>query len=201
MTGTVTDYATVQTTIREHVSKSWPGHPLEAFAWMQGPISRALPHFRVLRVQAAHMNEPWVYISCGVWASETKADHRFEFAIFSPTESPVHVETLAMLANYHADEQHVLSPGDVVQIGRPWMDGGTCDWLLVSLPYPFPIGFEHLAVPDTTMRIRFLWLVPITDDEAAFTKQYGVEALESQFEAAGINYLNPSRRSVLASTA
>lgn len=41
--------------------------------------------------------------------------------------------------------------------------------------------------------MRFLWLIPITPEEAEFKKQNGLEALEERFEAANFDYLDPSR--------
>lgn len=46
-------------------------------------------------------------------------------------------------------------------------------------------------------RVRFLWLVPITERERAFKKTHGTEALEQRLEAAQFNYLDPERNSVV----
>jgi len=48
-----------------------------------------------------------------------------------------------------------------------------------------------------TPRVRFLWLVPITDAELELKKRDGVEALETMFEIAAFDYLDPQRRSVV----
>lgn len=58
-----------------------------------------------------------------------------EFYIDSPVESPLHVETLAMVARYHSFSQHRLSHGSVLNIGRPWVEGSEKSHLLVTWPY------------------------------------------------------------------
>ena len=39
--------------------------------------------------------------------------------------------------------------------------------------------------------------IPITEAELAFKKKHGLDALEQKWEAAGFNYLDPLRRSVV----
>lgn len=197
MTDVVRDYRSVHGAVRSHLTTLWPDRAIESFVWMQGPISRSIPDFHVLRVAPLTSNEPWVYVSCGAWEVATTFGDRLEFALLSPIESPAHIETLAMLANLHADEDRAVAPGSIIDIGRPWMDGATCDHLLVSVPYPLGSRFEHLAVPRSTIRIRFLWLMPITGDEAAFARAVGVEALEQRFEDLGVDCLDRRRGSVL----
>lgn len=100
-----------------------------------------------------------------------------------------------MVANLHADARYRLHLGKIINIGRPWIDGASCDHLLVSLPYLLGPKFEYLRVLD--LSIRFLWLLPITQSEASYARTHGVEALESVFERTAFDTLDPTRNSVV----
>jgi hypothetical protein len=65
----------------------------------------------------------------------------------------------------------------------------------VSLPYPTGKDFELLHLQGR--HIRFLWLVPITVQEERFRHSQGLDALESRFEQGSMNFLDPSRPSVV----
>lgn len=187
----------VREAIVHHVKTIWPGRVLEPFVWALGPVNRSMPGFQVLRIAPAVSSDPWVYISCGAWRVGTRSGVRSEFFLLSPFESPSHVETLAMLANFHFNDSREVPVGSVVDIGRSWMDGASCDHLLVSMPYPIDSRFESLSLMDGRLVIRFLWLMPITRDEAVYARSDGVEALERRFELVGVDYLKRSRRSVV----
>lgn len=47
------------------------------------------------------------------------------------------------------------------------------------------------------MNIRFLWLIPITEEELRYKKENGLEALENIFEETEFNYIDPFRDSVV----
>ena len=184
----------IDTAVRWHIEKVWPGRAIESFLWTLG---RRTPNFQVYRVAPKKPDDAWVYISSGAWQAETREVPRYEFFLLSPTESPAHVETLAMLTSFHSSNLYNVEPGKIVDIGRAWMDGATCDHLLVSMPYPVGSDFEYLKMPNSSLEIRFLWLMPLTSDEAAFARENGVEAVEQKLEAAGANYLDTKRKSVI----
>lgn len=178
--------------VRRHLESFWPDAAQDEFTWTLGPARRQIPEFRVRRISPARSSDPWVYVTIG--ASPDVAD-RLEFAILSPTESPRHVESLAMVASLHADSSHTLSVGSVVNIGRPWIDGGVADHFLVSLPYPFGPSLENCL--STAGRTRIVWLVPVTAREAAFARESGVGALEEALDQAAADMLAPDRTSVI----
>jgi hypothetical protein len=45
--------------------------------------------------------------------------------------------------------------------------------------------------------VQFLWLVPITQSEADYTAQNGVDALETLFEEQEVDILDPFRKSAV----
>lgn len=179
-----------------HVRNAWPENIKERYTWQLGPIQSTLPDFSVLRVDPASSGEAWIYLTQGAWEIETGLGYREEFFLVSPVESPRHIETLVMLAYFHADPKNRLDVGSCVNIGRGWIEGATCDHLLVSLPYPYGPKLEYCTVtPELT--VRFRWLLPITAKENDYLRTHGLEALEQKFQDAGIDYLDPKRAPVI----
>jgi hypothetical protein len=101
-------------------------------------------------------------------------------------------EILTALAHYHRTGSP-LGVGHSVNFGKPWVSGSSCSYGLLSLPYLDGPSLEWLEQP----RVRFLWLIPVTEAEIAFKKASGTEALEQRFEQAQFDYLDPYRPSVV----
>lgn len=179
--------------IRRHISDFWPDSPQQEFTWTLGPIADRLPRFRVRRVAPARPSDPWVYLTVG--ASEATDDDKAEFFILSPTETPRHVETLAMATYFHADPKYRLSVGRHVDIGRPWMEDSTAGHLLVTLPYPYGPRLEHFK--DAGQHVQFRWLVPITAAEARYVDEQGLESFEQLLESRDVDVIDPKRPSVV----
>jgi hypothetical protein len=191
MTGAVTKAA-----VAAHIRRFWPRRQVVDFEWAVRPISATIPGFVVSRVAPSSETEAWVYVSNGASQVFTGSEQpRLEFLIMSPIDDPIHVETLAMVSNFHADPKYSVHLGKIIQIGRSWMDGSVSDHLLVSLPYPFGPELEVCRYDRGV--IRFLWLLPITASEAAFARAHGYEALESRFEDSGIDAIDLHRASVV----
>lgn len=181
--------------MRAHLAQAWPGHEIEAFIWDLGPIRRRVPDFRVCRISPVDASEPWVYVSSGAWQVGPEAVPALEFLILSPREDPIHVETLAMVAYFHADPQYGLDIGRTVTIGRPWLDGSSADRLYVSRPYPYGSDLEYCAAADRL--VRFCWLVPITAAEERFIVERGAVAFEEKLESSEVNVIAVNRPSVV----
>ena len=179
----------------DHLGRVWPGHSAREFTWGVGPIGRSLPHFRVMRLEPPPGGGPWVYASLGAWEVSVSGDPR-EFFILAPREDPIHVETLAMLANYHADAtKPAVDLHHTLDLGRGWVDGSPLTHVLVSLPYTEGPRLEWCEVNGR--RVRFLWLLPIWEEEARLARAEGWEALEGRLETSGIDPLDAHRRSVV----
>jgi hypothetical protein len=177
--------------VENHIRNFFRGHDFSEFAWTLGPIQRTLPRFRVLRVSPGPKTNLWVYTSLGAW--EANEQSRIEFMIFAPEESLRCVELLAMKAYYHRNRS--LGLGHTFPIGEPWLEGSRCEYLLISLPYPF--GPELEICNADGKHIHLFWLLPITQAERAFKVQYGQEALEEKFEERGLEYWKVERESVV----
>jgi hypothetical protein len=137
------------------------------------------------------------YVTAGLWDATQVHGRGPEFLRYAPTVADdVHVETLTMVAYYHAlGHGHVLDLGHTVPIGRPWIPGYGCDHLLVSLPYPWDPTLENCTVPNG--HIRLLWLLPITEAEKTFRRTHDLEALEQRLKTAAIIPTDPHRPSVV----
>jgi hypothetical protein len=134
-------------------------------------------------------------VTVGAWEAAADPQHRFEFFILSPTETAAHVETLAMIANFHADRRFTLHVGSTVDIGRPWIEGASADHLMVSLPYPYGPDLEWCETPSG--KVQVLWLVPITGAEAGLARTKGTAALEQLLEDSDVNVIAADRKSLV----
>lgn len=101
-----------------------------------------------------------------------------------------------MIGHYCALPDSSVKVNDTLKIGWPWIDGSSCDHVLLSLPYTLGRSFEWM---DEVVGnpVRFLWALPITEKEAEFAFKNGVESLERLFESEKINPLDPYRKSVV----
>ncbi len=180
----------------DHVDRFWSKNIKESFTWELGKINEILPNFSVIRISPKSSDEPWVYLTQGAWEVNSNREYRSEFFIMCPYENPRHVETLAMLASFHADPKHHFGIGSSIDIGRGWLEESDCDHLLVSLPYPFGPDLE-ICKPDNDITVKYLWLLPITRIEDEYLKQRGLEALEQKFDKAELDFLDSCRSSVI----
>ncbi|HYQ62452.1 suppressor of fused domain protein [Actinophytocola sp.] len=185
--------ASVYDAVRRHYSDFRSGRKHKDFEWTAGPMAGHLPEFRIRRIEPKKRSDPWVYATVGAWQATDGADSK-EFFLLSPAQTPEQVETLVMVAYFHADPKHRLKIGSTVNIGRPWMGDAQADHLLVSLPYPYGPILEHCDADGT--HIQVLWLVPITASEAAYRRAHGLEALEQLLENDGVDMISPRRPSL-----
>ena len=180
---------------RLHIEKFWPSSNKREFVWDSGPIRKWFSDFSVCQIEPAKPDDEWVYITMGASEIHAPNNQHVEFFVLSAREEPMLVDTMAMLANLHANPEHSLCLGKMINIGRPWTRNSKCNHFLVSLPYTLGKDFEWFAKDE--IKIRFLWLLPITLSEAEYARINGVEALEQKFEEKGVEYLDPNRQSVI----
>jgi hypothetical protein len=131
-----------------------------------------------------------VYVSIG--ASLISGRPHREFFLCAPQENVSHIETLAMVANYHAN--HGLDVGHTFPVGDPCWPGAAADHFMVSLPYPFGPSLELCTSNEHP--VQFLWLLPVYASEARFRHEQSVEALEGLLERNAVNFLDGRRAPV-----
>jgi hypothetical protein len=133
----------------------------------------------------------WTYATAGI--SSFSDETPVELHLFSPFENQRFVELLGIIGHYQ--KQLNLNLGHTVNIGEPWYDGSSCNFGLISLPYLDGSDIENCVVNDKICKCY--WLIPVTEQEVAYKKLAGFEALEERLELAQFNYLDFSRNSVI----
>lgn len=155
-------------------------------------IHDILPSFDVLKFKPNKKRNSWIYATCGM--SENDKEQGLEIFILSPTENDFLITLLTAIAHYHASG-NTLDLGHTVNFGCGWYEESRCDHGLISLPYLDGPDLEWMETKS--VNIRFLWLIPITQEELQYKKAKGMEALECLFEEANFNYIDPFRKSVI----
>ncbi len=179
--------------IAEHYAAVW-SNMSEEKRWDRGPVSELPASFRVLEFPPSASRTCWTYATCCM--SQPDDASRLELHLFSPIQSPEHVELLTVIAHFHRTGSW-LALGHTVNFGRPWLPGSACEYGLISLPYLDGVVLENFRTAEAGHEVHFLWLIPITRPERDFKKANGLEALEQRFDAAQFDYLNPARPSVI----
>jgi hypothetical protein len=183
--------ADANTVIRQHLRRFFARHVCEEHQWTLGRAVEELPRLRVAEFAPGPKTGLWVYATIGAW--EARDDSPLEFLIAAAERDQRHVELVTMAAWYHG--HHGLGAGHTLPIGEPWLPGSTCEFFLVSLPYPF--GPELEVCNLSGRHLHFLWLLPITAAEREFKVREGVEALEHRFDACALEYWAPDRASTV----
>jgi hypothetical protein len=163
-------------------------------------VFEEMPDLRALEIKPRSEVFANIYVSSGASDVRPRDAEAAEFFLYSKTSAVRHVELLSLVAYMHRFDSHHLDVGHTMNIGRPWEPGSKFDRLLVSLPYAAGRDFELLHV-SPELHIRFLWLIPISATEERFRHEHGLEALESRFDEAGIDFTDPNRRCLVSTLA
>lgn len=176
--------------LAKHYTRNW-SEPIEVIRWSSGPIHELPEDFHVLVMP--HPSGALAYATQCM--SDPRDKERLELFILAERKQFVDigvVELLVWTAHFHRNAAR-LGPCHTVNFGRPWSGGSQCDYGYVSVPHMDGPKVEWLQHP----RVRFLWLIPVTQGEVEFKMHQGARALEQRFEAAKFDYLNPRRPSVV----
>ena len=179
--------------ISAHYQAVWRARPLERLNSLEAKRKDLPDQFRIEKHSPTAARNMWTYATCGM--SLIAAEPRKELHIFAPWEHPFLVKLLSAVAHYHLTEA-AIGVGHSVFFGCSWLPGSSCEYGLVSSPYLDGPQLESLTL-QSGENIQFLWLIPITREEVAFKKKYGVDRLEELLESSEFNYLNPLRTSVV----
>ena len=185
--------AEVAASVEAHVRATFPAHKVEVKRWEGGGLVENIADLSLVR--AGVEGGPWVYVSAGASKEAMEEGYGLEFFLVTREDQPEALKLVAMVAHLHADPRYPMSLGQVLEIGHPWLPGASCDHLLVCLPGPFGEEFEWYSSPERT--IRFVWLMPITRDEAAFAREQGFPQLQERLGAAQVDVTAPQRDSVV----
>ncbi|MBC3989687.1 suppressor of fused domain protein [Streptomyces sp. AC563] len=100
---------------------------------------------------------------------------------------------LAVLAASPQVEGVIVAPGGSLEVGEPLWPGAPFSSVLVAEPGGL---VEDLELPAPMDPVRFLPLLPMTANEAAWKRVHGAGALEARWLARGTDLRDPLRRSV-----
>ncbi|MFF1510568.1 suppressor of fused domain protein [Streptomyces sp. NPDC058326] len=100
---------------------------------------------------------------------------------------------LAVLASTPQVEGVIVAPGASLDVGEPLWPGAAFSSVLVAEPGGL---VEDLDLDEPMDPVRFLPLLPMTSNEAAWKRVHGAQALEERWLARGTDLRDPLRRSV-----
>ncbi|MEU2115650.1 suppressor of fused domain protein [Streptomyces sp. NPDC016459] len=100
---------------------------------------------------------------------------------------------LAVLAATPQVEGVIVAPGASLDVGEPLWPGAAFSSVLVAESGGL---VEDLDLDDPMDPVRFLPLLPMTPNEAAWKRVHGAQALEERWLARGTDLRDPLRRSV-----
>lgn len=100
---------------------------------------------------------------------------------------------LAVLASTPQVEGVIVAPGASLDVGDPLWPGASFTSVLVAESGGL---VEDLELDEPMDPVRFLPLLPMTSNEAAWKRVHGAQALEERWLARGTDLRDPLRRSV-----
>ncbi|MCX5393019.1 suppressor of fused domain protein [Streptomyces sp. NPDC006482] len=100
---------------------------------------------------------------------------------------------LAVLASTPQVEGVIVAPGASLDVGEPLWTGAPFSSVLVAESGGL---VEDLELDEPMDPVRFLPLLPMTSNEAAWKRVHGAQALEERWLARGTDLRDPLRRSV-----
>jgi len=100
---------------------------------------------------------------------------------------------LAVLAASPQVEGVVVAPGASLDVGEPLWPGAPFTSVLVAEPGGL---VEDLDLDAPLDPVRFLPLLPMTPNEAAWKRVHGAQALQERWLTSGTDLRDPSRKSV-----
>ncbi len=100
---------------------------------------------------------------------------------------------LAVLAASPQVEGVVVAPGASLDVGGPLWPGAPFSSVLVAEPGGL---VEDLELDEPLDPVRFLPLLPMTPNEAAWKRVYGAQALQERWLTSGTDLRDPARKSV-----
>lgn len=103
------------------------------------------------------------------------------------------LRALAVFAATPQVEGVVVAPGASLDVGEPLWPGAPFSSVLVAESGGL---VEDLELDDPMDPVRFLPLLPMTQNEAAWKRVHGAQALEERWLANGTDLRDPLRRSV-----
>ena len=151
-----------------------------------GPDDDGLVRYATLGMSRAPMGDPGALVVL-------EDGPRAELLLSIDDRHDSVLRRLAVLAASPAVEGVVLQPGAGLDLGEPLWDGAPFTAVLVGAPGGLVPDLELDADHEP---VRFLPLLPMTPNEAAWKRVHGAQALEQRWLDAGTDLRDPRRREV-----
>jgi len=151
-----------------------------------GPDPDALVRYVTLGLSRAPMGDPGALVVL-------EDGPRAELVLSVTDRHDSVLRRLAVLAASPAVEGVVLLPGAGLDLGEPLWDGARFTAVLVGAPGGL---VPDLALDADHEPVRFLPLLPMTPNEAAWKRVHGAQALEQRWLRAGTDLRDPWRAEV-----
>jgi hypothetical protein len=177
--------------IRTHYVDFW-SKDYETVRFDKGPVGDLPQEFRVLRFKPFGGRKMWTYATQCM--SRRVDGEGLEIHIFTNGKHDEVIEILVAAAHYHRTGVR-LNVGHTVNFGQPWIIGSSCEYGLLSRPYLDGPQLEWLDKEG--IRVRFLWLVPVSKSEVEYARRNGLDALETRFDSCPFDYTNPHRAPIV----
>ncbi|MBS1597900.1 MAG: suppressor of fused domain protein [Bacteroidetes bacterium] len=179
--------------IIHHYLAAWENEP-NFYFFDKGPIEKLPYNFRVLEFAPTASRSMWTYATCCM--SLPSDPEPMELHIFSPVKDHRFIELLTAIAYYHHNNRK-LGLHHSFNFGSSLFEHSLCKHGYISAPYLDGPGLENLMLKEIDINIKFYWIIPITEAELKYKKQYGALALEGKLESAKVDYTNFLRASTV----
>jgi hypothetical protein len=156
-------------------------HPVDVLRF--GPDPDGLVRYATVGMSRAPMGDPGADV---VLADGPRA----ELVLSVRGRQDSALRRLAVLAASPAVEGVVVTPGAGLDLGEPLWDGGRFTAVLVGEPGGL---VADLPLEDDVEPVRFLPVLPMTPNEAAWKRVHGAAALEERWLAQALDLRDPSR--------
>lgn len=103
------------------------------------------------------------------------------------------LRSMAILGSTPSVEGVVVGPGASLTLGEPLCEGSLATAVLIAEPGGL---VEDLTLPAEVQPVRFLPILPMLAEEAAFKRVNGAQALEERWLAYGTDLRDPARPAV-----
>ncbi|WP_330332462.1 suppressor of fused domain protein [Streptomyces sp. NBC_00536] len=149
-----------------------------------------LVRYATLGMSAQPMGDPTVVVADPVRGPRAELVLTVRAGVV-PTDQVL--RPLAVLGASPQVEGLVVSPGASLDLGEPLWPGAPFSSVLVAEPGGL---VEDLELADPMDPVRFLPLLPMTSNEAAWKRVHGAAALQERWLARGTDLRDPRRTSV-----
>ncbi|MER5635793.1 suppressor of fused domain protein [Kitasatospora sp. NPDC002227] len=152
-----------------------------------GPDADGLVRYATLGMAAAPMTDP------GAMVADPVRGPRVELVLTVRGGRDDVLRTLATFAATPQVEGLIVAPGASLDLGQPLWPGAPFTSVLTAEPGGL---VPDLDLADPADPVRFLPLLPMTPNEAAFKRVQGAEALQERWLRHGTDLRDPQRRGV-----